>query len=1084
MQAMINLIVVAGIVLASGSCTFAAPSTEQAPPGDSRNAEGPRGPSGPRRPRYPLKTASGLHTEEEIRQARQNVERSPAARKIANAIQKQADEWLAWSDEDLVGLITPAQVPRAFAVNVEGCPRCGKKVYQRPDGDYAWIINPRVPFKVKCPVDGSVYPSNDYAAYYRSGFRDKRLWDTAFVDDGRGWKNPKTGEKSWFVAYWNHWMWNKHLVPGVQALGRAYLLTDRKAYAHKALVILHRIAEVYPEMDYAKQSRYGEMMAAQGVDYPGKVVNAIWECTVAQSLAEAYDAVWSAADGDAALQQETHRSSGEIRAFIEANILENAIDAYFQGKIRGNFGTHQSALVHLALARQTGENDKWFDGLMNQGSERYSMLGLNSALYDLISRDGIPCESSPGYNFGWVRAISEYGTLLQRSGRDVFSISKLRRLYDGVLDQVNARRFTPDAGDSGVVYGALIGRNARTFQTAYRQYHDPRYAAFLASFGATGEGGFTTYESLFDPPIELPGSGAATSAEARTSESPASAPAAAAATNPAANATKLAAQKSRLLDGVGMAILNNPADDISLTLSYGQKHGHGHFDRLNFELFAGGEPILPDLGYPDAMNAFVPGIFTWSKNTISHNTVVVDASRQVNESAAGKVELFADSPVARVIDVEAKETYPQCSSYRRAMLMIDAGRGRSYFVDVFTVAGGKQHDYSLHGPPGAFEMIGGKWSEPAPGTLAGRNVKLGQIYDDPALGAAGFHGSYAGYGGSGFQHLFNVRQHEGGEWLAQFAHEKNPHARVRLRILDQPGQEVWLCDAHVSPGRFPQIVRYLIARRAGAGAGKGADERLASRFVSVIEPYVDQPFIQSVRPAHLRSGEGVALEVQRTHGQVDLVVYDPSHSLKDFAGRAMRTRAHVAVDTYAAGGGSDPLRWFRAFTGPPSRSAPSAGALRSGSVLEVYPLTCQVKVDTGWCGGERPEALIGRIIHFRNERRRSAHTIAAVRREGTDLVLTFGDELLVGVAEISAVQPQALTTSTALPLSPTYAGTAVADQLFHTVAAVSSVGDGKINLVSPLSADAAFKAGDRVWLLDVRSGDRIEMPTVTWKTGG
>ena len=55
--------------------------------------------------------------------------------------------------------------------------------------------------------------------------------------------------------------------------------------------------------------------------------------------------------------------------------------------------------------------------------------------------------------------------------------------------------------------------------------------------------------------------------------------------------------------------------------------------------------MTPDLGYPDGANEFLPGIFTWSKTTIAHNTVTVDAKRQnivdswpadVDDSAARK----------------------------------------------------------------------------------------------------------------------------------------------------------------------------------------------------------------------------------------------------------------------------------------------------------------------------------------------------------------------------------------------------------------------------------------------------------------
>ena len=593
-----------------------------------------------RQPKYPPKTARTLYTDEAIALARENMKKYPAAEAIAKNVIKAADEWAAWKDEDLAFALTTPDVPRAFAVSVSGCPVCGAKMKQT-HGDYGWIMDPKQPFKLKCPSCGNVFPSNDYLRYYRSGFKTKDDGDGKYVDDGWGWPDPKTGEKFWFVAYYNHWRWHKYLVPGLSDLANAYLLTGDKKYAHKAAVMLYRIAEVYPGMDHAKQSRYGQMMAARGLDYPGKVVNNIWETGLARSVCDAYDVVFDTIDGDKELQAQTHKTGPEICRFIDANFLEDAIDAYFQRKIHGNFGMHQSCLVHLAIVRQTGEKDKWFDGLMNQSSGDVSSLGLNYALYDLVDRNGFPSETSPGYNFLWVSHIASYGDLLSSGGVDVFGIPKTRRLFDAVIDQVNAQQFTPDLGDAGGYQGYLEGKDANAFGIAYSHYKDPRYAGWLQKIGASADNQFKSSDSLFKVPVDAPAT------------------------------AHLQAEKPRLFDGYGLAILNNPADTISLSMYYGEKHGHGHYDRLNFELFANGVPIMPDLGYPDAMNDFVPGIYTWSKNTISHNTVVVDAGRQMGEGP-GEVRLFANSPWARVVEVEAKGTYPQCSSYRRAMIMIDA----------------------------------------------------------------------------------------------------------------------------------------------------------------------------------------------------------------------------------------------------------------------------------------------------------------------------------------------------------------------------------------------------------------------------
>lgn len=67
--------------------------------------------------------------------------------------------------------------------------------------------------------------------------------------------------------------------------------------------------------------------------------------------------------------------------------------------------------------------------------------------------------------------------------------------------------------------------------------------------------------------------------------------------------------------------------------------------------------------------------------------------------------------------------------------MVEVDADRSYLVDYFEVEGGRQHDYSLHGPPGDFTLTGGDWTEPARGTLAGEDVAVGALYDDPALAA-------------------------------------------------------------------------------------------------------------------------------------------------------------------------------------------------------------------------------------------------------------------------------------------------------------------------------------------------------------
>src|SRR5690606_39122464 len=170
----------------------------------------------------------------------------------------------------------------------------------------------------------------------------------------------------------------------------------------------------------------------------------------------------------------------------------------------------------------------------------------------------------------------------------------------------------------------------------------------------------------------------------------------------------------------------------------------------NFELFAFGQKIMPDFGYPDAMNTYVPGVYTWSQNTVSHNTVVVDARRQ-QRNLPGVLHDFADGEFARAISASSP-AYAATSMYRRHMISVDVGDNQSYVVDFFRVKGGQRHDYILHGPPGYASVNEKEWSNELPGTYAGENVSLAEIYDNARMNQPNYKGGFAGYGGSGFQH--------------------------------------------------------------------------------------------------------------------------------------------------------------------------------------------------------------------------------------------------------------------------------------------------------------------------------------------
>src|SRR5690606_36797733 len=152
----------------------------------------------------------------------------------ANLIHKEilelAEYWISLTDEEVLNLMPDARGTRGLDLCAKGCPVHGDSVF-KVAGTYAWILDPKTPFQVKWPIGGEVYRSNDFSAYYHDGLKQKP--SGLYADDAWGWVSPE-GDRSWFVAYTNQWIWYRHTSPGLLALSRAYLLTKHSRFAERA----------------------------------------------------------------------------------------------------------------------------------------------------------------------------------------------------------------------------------------------------------------------------------------------------------------------------------------------------------------------------------------------------------------------------------------------------------------------------------------------------------------------------------------------------------------------------------------------------------------------------------------------------------------------------------------------------------------------------------------------------------------------------------------------------------------------------------------------------------------------------------
>jgi hypothetical protein len=149
-----------------------------------------------------------------------------------------------------------------------------------------------------------------------------------------------------------------------------------------------------------------------------------------------------------------------------------------------------------------------------------------------------------------------------------------------------------------------------------------------------------------------------------------------------------------------------------------------------------------------------------------------------------------------------------------------------------------------------------------------------------------------------------------------------------------------------------------------------------------------------------------------------------------------------------------------------------------GDVIDVDAKASQVHIklnDTSEEALAKLPTLVGRTAFFSNSLHQTAHPIQSITRDGDELTITLGDDVLVGRAKIDAVGDQSLTTQTALPLAPIYAGTTLSDEPFSTHLSVQNIQNGSIKLAQP---SKSITPGDNVWLADIGPGDKIVIPAM------
>ena len=325
---------------------------------------------------------------------------------------------------------------------------------------------------------------------------------------------------------------------------------------------------------------------------------------------------------------------------------------------------------------------------------------------------------------------------------------------------------------------------------------------------------------------------------------------------------------SVLLPGVGHAWLGcgMGSDAVQAHLHFSGAYGHEHADALDTILFAKGKELLPDLGYTHTRYR------TWTTGTLGHNTVMIDEQRQYTRGGGGDADgclaaFEVAYPQVQWLEAGGERTYPGVAEeYRRALVLVDAGGGEAYVVDLFRVTGGSCHDWVMHGS--ADEDSDAQVNIPvtAYGPNLLKDVKVTLPTGEADRGdAEGRNTSYAF-----FQ---NVSRGDVPDKVEMTLSLRESDVAVRTHLNAGAGGAAFVGDApsirraqenDVLLDRFRMPIFML--RREGPAP-------LRSRFAAVHEPFSGAPFVDGVDVEHL-DGDGDAIVIRvRHHGVTDHIVH-------------------------------------------------------------------------------------------------------------------------------------------------------------------------------------------------------------------
>lgn len=895
-------------------------------------------------------------TPEDVARARRQITSDAAAKTWFESLEKSVAPW-ADKDPAWVRSVMPGE-GASFAYGFTGCPICGGRWS-------AWG-------GARCSFDkpGKVTCSGEHV-----------LPDADHPDPGTGYKAPD-GRIHYFVGSYNAWVVETLIFKIAEPYAKIHLLTGDDRAGRMAAVILDEIARIYPSCDKGSW------------DYPsnppsGRLCRPWYQVArVLVHFVDIYDWIY----GHPALDEPSSRRGLTRRQNIEKNLLLNGAAYCYDMSVRQG-GLHNGQADYLRGALAVG---------VVLGIPEYitwpveGTYGIRTMLANNVDRDGRYFETASGYALHTRNLYLTFAEPLFNYRGSVFPNGL--NLYDDPKFQSFC--LLPQMATVCLGHEAPFGDAAPVFRTRTKHPYHPAtiydlvYTERLAT-RVSDPKQRAAHAALLqelrrrDPDADrrigdLP--------EWRIFHGPGSLP----------TGGTLTARMTQYLDGSffvgqkGLAVLRLGGDESAQAaiVRFGPSLVHGHLDDLNVNYFARGREMTYDIGYSLGSTHTQVG---WAKQTISHNTVVVDETSQGGGMFGGSLLHFADLPGC-VLAEGSSVVYADrgVGVYRRLIALTDR-----YALDVFRVRGGGQHDLPLHGLSTRVDFSGIAFGQPKPGSLAGETYRWGelQLNDGDMKGYAG-KPYWNPPPGNGYGFLCRPAYAKPtGNWSATWAMEEG--TRYQLLALHQRGTEV---ATAVAPGLYPTFpsARHVIRRR------KGND--LSSCFVSIWQSYDGnkKPSVKSLRRIDgdddLSAETAVALVAELSDGQRDVWCLAPSADATvsaktgdvEIAARGAIARCRlngddiVSVEMIRAQGLS--VAGWRFTLDGPSRNVPVAELPTAGKR--------SIKTNADWIDDGRYDGLPIYVAN-RAYSRNSAYTIDHV--SGREVTIEQADTIL-GMGVVSEVK--------------------------------------------------------------------------------